>query len=70
MDCTTLSFSPNTLEPIPHTPLLYYPAQDEFIYSSLDLSFQANVSVSCVDRKIIDNITRDRIRISSIESSN
>jgi hypothetical protein len=38
------------------------PLRDELIYSSLDLSFQVGVTISHVDREIIDTITRDRFR--------
>lgn len=41
-------------------PALSYPAEVDLIHESLDLSFQLGISVSHLDRQIIDNLNRSR----------
>ena len=41
-------------------PALAYAAEDASIHYSLDLSFQLAITISLLDRQIIDNLTRIR----------
>lgn len=45
--------------PLQH-PALAHPAEDDSIEHSLDLSFQQAISISPIDRQIIDNLNRPR----------
>jgi hypothetical protein len=66
---SALGFHRNTsslavdLTPSPSVhPYLCNPTEVDLIHQSLDLSFQVDLAVSHVDRQIIDQISRDRIR--------
>jgi hypothetical protein len=61
----TSSLAADLSQPILNAPrrlYLYKPSEEELIQRSLDLASQIGIAVSQVDREIIDNITRDRLR--------
>jgi hypothetical protein len=48
-----------SLPTLPH-PALSHPAEPDVIHNSLDLSFQQAISVSRLDRELIDKLTHTR----------